>query len=190
MSIIEIAILSLALAMDAFAVALASGVRLGTVSARQQFRMAFHFGLFQALMPIIGWFLGKSIYSFIENWDHWVAFALLVWVGGNMIRESFAKEEKPASCSDPTRGSSLILLSVATSLDALAVGLSFSMLGVAVWLPALSIGLTCAVLTLVGLFLGTRLSQSSMVFASRAELIGGLVLLGIGIKILFDHQVF
>lgn len=207
MTLYAIFALAVALAMDAFAVAMATGIRLGAVSRRQSFRLAFHFGLFQFMMPVLGWVLGLTVRDFIEAWDHWVAFGLLALVGLNMLRETFFPE-KQAVCAvaspdsmpdkaslttsapaDPTRGFSLIMLSVATSIDALAVGLSFSMLKLSVWFPAVVIGVVCFVLTALGLQLGKSLCQAEAL-AKRAEMIGGIVLLGIGVKILFDHGVF
>lgn len=190
MGIIEILLLSTALAMDAFAVSVAMAIKLRHVDKGQAFRLASHFGFFQFMMPVIGWALGLSIKSWIENWDHWVAFVLLAFIGLNMIKESFSKgEDEEKKTGDPTRGASLYLLSIATSIDALAVGLSFSILGVSVWFPALCIGIICAFLTLVGLYLGKTLAKAKLV-GKYAELAGGLVLLGIGVKILIEHGVF
>ncbi len=187
MNATAIFLLSVALAMDAFAVAVATGLRLGKPNGRQFFRLAFHFGLFQFLMPVIGWLLGLSVRDYMENWDHWVAFALLAWIGINMVRESFKSDEEKEERSDPTRKWSLIMLSVATSIDALAVGLSFSLLGVSVWGPALCIGVVCAVITLMGMKAGASLA-SAKVLGRWAEALGGTVLLGIGVKILLEHE--
>ena len=201
MTLFAIFALAVALAMDAFAVAVATGIRLGAATGRQTFRLAFHFGLFQFFMPVLGWFLGLTVRGFIEQWDHWVAFALLGFIGVNMIRESFGQERDAddggsrqaadalAHPSDPTRGFSLIMLSVATSIDALAVGLSFALLNMSVWFPSAVIGVVCAVLTTAGLYLGKTLSRAEAL-GKRAELIGGLVLLVIGLKILHEHGVF
>lgn len=201
MTLFAIFALAVALAMDAFAVAVATGIRLGAATGRQTFRLAFHFGLFQFFMPVLGWFLGLTVRGFIEQWDHWVAFALLGFIGVNMIRESFGQERGTADGdsrqaadalahpSDPTRGFSLIMLSVATSIDALAVGLSFALLNMSVWFPSAVIGVVCAVLTTAGLYLGKTLSRAEAL-GKRAELIGGLVLLVIGLKILHEHGAF
>ena len=199
MTLYAVFALAVALSMDAMAVSVATGIRLGTVDHRQTFRLSFHFGLFQFLMPVLGWFLGLTVRDFIERWDHWVAFALLAFVGVNMLRESFSSEQSekkdhsdsPATSNhnDPTRGLSLLMLSVATSIDALAVGLSFALLKMPVWLPAAIIGAVCALLSATGLFLGKTLSHADML-GKRAELLGGIVLLGIGLKILYEHGVF
>ena len=193
MTLLSLFALALALAMDAFAVAVAAGIRLGSVTGRQVFRLCFHFGLFQAFMPVAGWILGLSVRDFIEAWDHWAAFALLAFIGVNMLREGASlKEEESGTLSpaaDPTRGLSLLMLSVATSIDALAVGLSFSLLDISVWFPAAVIGVVCCALSALGLGLGTSLSRAAML-GRRAELAGGLTLLAIGFKILWDHGVF
>ncbi len=145
MTLVNMLAIAVALAMDAFAVAIASGVRLKRVSFRQFFRLAWHFGLFQALMPIIGWSAGLTVRDTIERFGHWVAFGLLVYVGLNMIREAFKLEEDARRHKDPTRGLTLVMLSVATSIDALAVGLTISMLKVSIWTPALIIGVVAGV---------------------------------------------
>lgn len=182
----ELITIAIALAMDAFAVAIATGVALKAVSKRQTFRLAWHFGLFQALMPIIGWYLGSTVRSYIENYAHWVAFALLGYIGYKMIKEAF--EEDDGSKGDPTRGMSLIILSVATSIDALAVGLSLSMLGISVWWPAFVIGIVALVFTTFGLHFGKTVARADRI-GKYAELLGGVVLICIGIKILWEHGV-
>lgn len=188
MDISTLLALSVALAMDAFAVSVASGICLRTVSARQTFRLAWHFGLFQALMPVLGWGLGLSVRGFMENWAHWVAFGLLLFIGGRMIKESFAHEETERRC-DPTRGANLVLLSVATSIDALAVGLSLSLLRVSIWKPALVIGVTCLLFSAVGVHLGRMFTRWNRL-SKFAEGLGGLVLLLIGANILRQAGVF
>jgi putative Mn2+ efflux pump MntP len=180
---------AIALAMDAFAVAVASGVSLKIVSPRQTFRLAWHFGFFQALMPIIGWSGGLTVRSLIEHYDHWVAFVLLALVGGHMIWEALEKEKKPQPKNDPTRGLRLVMLSVATSIDALAVGLSLSLLKISIWLPALVIGLVATIATAAGLHLGRKAGASSHL-SSYAEITGGIVLIAIGLKVLYEHGVF
>lgn len=174
--------IALALAMDAFAVALGAGVTLQRLTGRHIFRLSFHFGLFQALMPVIGWLAGLTLVQWISAWDHWIAFALLSFVGSRMIREAF-HEEKPVG-TDPTRGLTMVLLSIATSIDALAVGFSLSLLGVSIWLPAVVIGLVAGALTVAGMLLGDRIGRR---WGSRVEIFGGLVLILIGVKILWEH---
>ncbi len=184
MDLFSLLALALALAMDAFAVALGTGVALKQLSGRHLFRLGFHFGLFQALMPIVGWLAGRTLQHWIAAYQHWVAFVLLAFVGGKMIWEAFAKVEDGSPAGDPTRGLTLVVLSIATSIDALAVGLSLAMLGVSIWLPALVIGLVAGVLTVAGMLLGRRVGTA---WGPRVEILGGLVLLGIGVKILLEH---
>lgn len=175
--------LALALAMDAFAVALGTGAVLSRLTGRHLFRLGFHFGLFQALMPVIGWLAGQTIMQWIATWDHWIAFGLLAIIGSRMILEALRDEEKTDE-RDPTRGLSLVMLSIATSIDALAVGFSLSILGVSIWMPSLVIGLVAGVLTIIGMLLGGRIGDR---WGSRVEIFGGLVLIAIGIKILIEH---
>jgi putative Mn2+ efflux pump MntP len=178
--------IAVALAMDAFAVALATGVSLPRVTGRHTFRLAWHFGLFQAMMPVLGWLGGLTVQSYIENYDHWLAFVLLGFVGGRMIVESLGHHRQDEKSTDPTRGLTLVILSVATSIDALAVGLSLAMLKITIWFPAVVIGLVAAGFTATGLHLGRTLGRTSRLGA-YAEFVGGLVLLGIGLNILREH---
>jgi len=181
-----ITVVALALAMDALAVALATGIHLKTVSWRQTFRLAWHFGFFQAMMPVIGWSAGLGIRTYMERYAHWVAFGLLAFVGGNMLKEALAKDAEQKSRKDPTRGMTMVMLSTATSIDALAVGLSMSMLKLSIWLPAAIIGLVALVLTAAGLHLG-RIASSTPRLCRYASAGGGIVLLAIGFKILIEH---
>lgn len=187
MGFVNIAAIAVALAMDAFAVAIATGVRLKYVSPRQFFRLAWHFGLFQAMMPIIGWAAGLTVRESIARFDHWIAFGLLAFVGVNMIREAFKLEEDARRKRDPTRGLTLVMLSVATSIDALAVGLTISMLQVAIWLPALVIGLVAGAFTVLGLQLGKAVGSAERL-SPVAEVLGGVVLIGIGLNLLYEHK--
>ncbi|MFH0780934.1 MAG: manganese efflux pump MntP family protein [Pseudomonadota bacterium] len=184
--------IAVALAMDAFAVAIATGVSLKQVSFRQSFRLSWHFGLFQALMPIVGWRVGTSVQSFMEAYAHWVAFALLALVGSNMLKEAILTDEdengaKPTK--DSTKGMTLVMLSVATSIDALAVGLSMSMLRVSIVTPAIVIGIVAGLFTIAGLHLGQRVARLTWL-STWAEILGGLVLWLIGLNILREHGVF
>ena len=189
MEFITILLIAIALAVDAFAVALAAGVNLCQVSRRQTLRLALHFGLFQGGMNIIGWAGGLTVRSLIESFDHWIAFALLAVVGIRMIIEAIKEKKEESQGIDPTRGRMLLFLSIATSIDALAVGLSFAILKISVWLPALVIAVVAAILTVIGLKLGCLLGASSRL-GPRTEIGGGVVLLAIGIKILAEHGVF
>jgi len=184
----KILAIAVALAMDAFAVSIAAGVSLKRVSFRQTFRLSWHFGLFQALMPIIGWSVGLTIYRLIEDYDHWVAFGLLAFVGFKMIRDAFRDETSEESVVDPTRGFTLVMLSIATSIDALAVGFSISMIGISIWAPTFIIGIVAAAFTIIGLQIGKRVGDVSGL-SHYAEAMGGVVLLIIGLKVLYEHGV-
>jgi putative Mn2+ efflux pump MntP len=186
MQLLNITAIAVALAMDAFAVAIAAGVTLKRISFRQNFRLAWHFGFFQAMMPVIGWSAGLSVRSAIERYDHWVAFALLAFVGAGMLKGAFGRRPEDRQAKDPTRGATMVMLSVATSIDALAVGLSLSMIHVSIWTPAVVIGLTACLFTTLGMHLGKTLSHATHL-SHWAEAAGGIVLLAIGIKILYEH---
>jgi putative Mn2+ efflux pump MntP len=191
MHLLSIFGIAVALAMDAFAVAIATGVSLRRVNRRQAFRLSWHFALFQAMMPVLGWLFGASIHRYFNAFAHWAAFFLLALVGGNMLREALQGEECQAMNpkKDATRGMTLVMLSVATSIDALAVGLSMSLLQVAIITPALIIGIVAGLFTLAGLYLGQRAAR--LTWLSRwAEALGGAVLCLIGLNILRQHGVF
>jgi putative Mn2+ efflux pump MntP len=175
--------LAVGLAMDALAVAVGTGLVLKRLTIRHVFRLAFHFGLFQFLMPVLGWLAGRTIDLYIRGYDHWIAFGLLTFVGGKMLWEARRTEEQDRP-GDPTRGWMLVLLSLATSIDALAVGLSMAFLQVSIWLPSIVIGLVACAFTAAGILLGSRIGRA---FGRWPEAIGGLVLIGIGIRILAAH---
>ena len=189
MQLFNISAIAVALAMDAFAVALAAGLALKRISFRQNFRLAWHFGLFQGMMPVLGWSAGLYIRTWIENYDHWIAFGLLAFVAQGMLRGAFEKKETQEERKDPTRGISLVVLSVATSIDALAVGFSLSMIEVSIWIPAIIIGLVAGAFTTVGMHLGKKIGAGTQL-SRYAEAIGGIVLLLIGINILHEHGAF
>lgn len=179
--------IALALAMDALAVSIAAGIKVRRVNSRHVFRAGFHFGLFQFMMPIIGWGAGRTFAGHVQSFDHWLAFALLVAIGGKMLYEAKWGDPAPTGHSaDPTRGWSLVLLSVATSIDALAVGLSLALLGVSIWVPAVVIGLVTCTLSSLGILFGARLGHK---VEHRAEAIGGFILIAIGVKIFISHLV-
>lgn len=181
MSLLAIAV---ALAMDAFAVAIVAGLTVRPLTKRHVFRLAFHFGLFQALMPVIGWTAGMMVHRYLSSVDHWLAFALLAFVGGRMTWGALRGEGERSFANDPTSGWALVLLSLATSIDALAVGLSLSMIGVAIVVPALVIGLVAAGFTTIGMILGRRIGS---LWGKRIEVVGGLILIAIGIRIVVQH---
>jgi len=176
---------ALALAMDAFAVSVGLSVLPEGPKKSQSLRLAVFFGFFQFLMPLIGWLAGQGFLDTMRDVDHWVAFGLLLLIGGKMVAESFrngglAKKES----GDPTKGVTLILLSVATSIDAFAVGLSFAALQQKVLFPSIIIGVVAFVMTFVGTKLGPAIGK---IAGKRAELLGGIILIFIGIKILTEH---
>jgi len=176
--------IALGLAMDAFAVSIAVGCRLDRIAPRPLFRLSFHFGLFQFLMPIIGWLVGSQITRYIQHYDHWSAFLLLAYIGGKMIWESWKHDEARQSLTDPTRKWSLVMLSVATSIDALAVGLSMALLKVPILYPSVIIGVVAAAMTAAGMIFGRKLGAR---FGKRMEFVGGLILIAIGIRIVVGH---
>lgn len=181
MDIISILLLAVGLAMDAFAVSIATGI---TTSKNRRKKnaliMASFFGGFQFLMPLIGWAAGLTLTSLIAGIDHWIAFGLLTFVGAKMIYDSTKKENEN---DDNLRFSRLLMLSIATSIDALMVGLSFAVLQTNIFLPMVVIGVITFSLSFSGFIFGCTLGQ---VFEHRIKILGGLIIIGIGIKILFD----
>lgn len=180
--------LAVALAMDAFAVSIATGAFLCAVSARQFFRLSWHFGFFQTIMPVIGWYSGMVVHSRIDVYGYWVAFGLLMFIGTGMLRSAVSGGDERRKTKDPTRGLSLVMLSIATSVDALAAGLSLSVLKVSIILPAIIIGVTAAGFTLLGLYFGSR-SVKLLRVKPYAEIFGGVILYAIGAHILYQHGV-
>jgi putative Mn2+ efflux pump MntP len=183
MSFLEVLLIALGLAMDAFAVCLGAGTTQHINGPRPVFRLSFHFGLFQALMPMLGWIVGSTVEKWIAPVDHWIAFALLAFVGVRMIRSGL-KSEDEEDMVDPSRGATLIMLSVATSIDAFAVGLSLAVLGVGIVYPAVVIGVVAGGMSLLGIFLGGRLGAK---FGKRMEVVGGLILIAIGVRVVISH---
>jgi putative Mn2+ efflux pump MntP len=185
MNWVNLPALAAALAMDAFAVAVVAGLTIKSLTKRHVFRLSFHFGLFQGLMPTIGWLAGFAVHKYIAAFDHWIAFSLLAFVGGKMIRGAlFGEGETLDASKDPTSGWSLVILSVATSIDALAVGLSLGVIGSTILVPVLVIGIVAAAFTVAGMFLGR---QVGLRWGKRIEVLGGIILIGIGCRILLEH---
>jgi putative Mn2+ efflux pump MntP len=182
MTILGIAI---GLGMDSFAVSLVAGSKQQRLPLRTLFRMAWHFGLFQCLMTVAGWYLGTGINRYISTYDHWIAFGLLAFVGIKMIRESLSDGPGHMALNDPTRGWTLIMLSIATSIDAFAVGLSMAFLGVRIWMPCAVIGLVTVVMTTIGMVCGKSLGAA---FGRRMMLVGGAILIVIGVRTLLAHM--
>jgi putative Mn2+ efflux pump MntP len=175
--------IAVGLAMDALAVAIAAGLVIPQLTSRHVFRLAFHFALFQFMMPIIGWSIGRTVSELISAYDHWIAFGLLMFIGGKMLLEATG-DHQPKARGDPTRGWLLLTLSFATSIDALAVGLSMAFLRVSVWMPSVVIGVVTAILTAIGIRFGSRIGRR---FSVMAEIAGGIVLVAIGVRILVSH---
>lgn len=193
MTFLDILLLSVALAMDCFAVSIVSGVLLRRIRWATVLRMSFLFGFFQAAMPLIGWLLTSRFSHYIEAFDHWVAFGLLMFLGVRMIlpeRKKDGEDEAPAACNNPARLSTQLTMAVATSIDALAVGISFACMGYrsvsSLTLPLVTIGVVSFLFGVAGNLLGLRFGEP-LRRRLRPELIGGVILILIGIKILLSH---
>jgi manganese efflux pump family protein len=174
------------LAMDAFAVSLGIGTTRRAEDFRSRFRLAFHFGLFQALMTLLGWLAGSTIANLIAAFDHWIAMALLGYVGVNMLRSGLSKEEDIRLTPNPSKGRTLIMLCIATSLDAMAVGLGMALVHTPIVFPSAVIGIVTLGLSAFGLGVGERLGAR---FGKRMEILGGLILITIGVRIVLMHLV-
>lgn len=186
MELITIIVIAVGLAMDAFVVSIISGSAYRQLHVKHALRMALSFGVFQAFMPLIGSLAGLSLKDYIQNYDHWVAFALLAAVGGKMIYESF-KIKSVKENPDPSNIFVLLVLSIATSIDALAIGITLSFITSSIALAAAIIGLITFVLSYAGVLIGKRFGHF---FENRIEALGGLVLIGIGVKIMCEHLLF
>jgi len=180
---ISIILLGIGLAMDAFAVSICKGLAMRTPSIRSMVIIGIWFGGFQALMPIIGYFLGESFYDYIADFDHWVAFGLLVLIGLNMIREAMSGEEE--DIDDDIGIRIMFLLAVATSIDAMAVGISMAMDGANIWVDASVIGVVTFLISVIGVKLGSVVGDR---YSNKAKLAGGVILILIGVKILLEHS--
>lgn len=184
MDFLLVLLVALSLSADCFAVALSGSIAMRTVSGLQIFRTSLAFGLFQVLMPALGWLAGRTVVELIATYDHWVAFILLALIGGKMIWESFRSGDSRSENTDITKGILLLTLSVATSIDALAVGLTFAFLEVNIVAAISTIGLVAFVATAIGFLLGRKASN---LIGRQAEAIGGVVLIAIGLRILLTH---
>ena len=185
MGFLELFLIAVGLSMDAFAVALCKGLNMRKLNYRHAALIALFFGGFQALMPLIGWFLGSQFSSYISSIDHWIAFVLLAFVGGKMFIEGIqSKDEDECGCEETLDLKELFALAVATSIDALAVGISFAFLEVKIISACFLIGITTFSLSFAGVAIGNRFGNK---FQHKAEIAGGIVLVLIGIKILLEH---
>lgn len=177
-------LISIGLAMDAFSVALVAGFGLGKVELKDSLRISSVFGVAHILMPVLGWGLGSSIVNFIQEWDHWLAFTLLAFVGLKMLKEGIITDEDDVNVCDLLGFMSLLMFTVAVSIDALAVGLSFSLQGVNIWIPSIYMGFGTLIFSFIGLNIGNRTGQR---FGSIAQVIGGLLLILIGLRVVLNH---
>lgn len=184
MSIWEIIVIGIGLSMDAFAVSVCKGLSVRKIKPKHSLIAGAYFGGFQALMPVIGWLLGRQFESLIKSFDHWIAFVLLGLIGANMIREAFSEEENQNDSFSPK---TMLPLAVATSIDALVVGVTFAFLDVSIVPAALCIGVTTFILSAAGIRTGAVFGAR---FQAKAEIAGGIVLILMGIKILIEHLFF
>ena len=182
MGIIELILLSIGLGMDAFAVSICKGISMKKMDWKKACIIGLYFGGFQAIMPVIGYFLGSTFESFISNFDHWVAFILLAIIGGNMIKETFNTECD--TISDDVNFKTMIILAIATSIDALAVGITFAFFKVNLILAISLIGIITFVLSVIGTKVGNKFGDK---YENKAEFVGGVILILLGLKILLEH---
>ncbi|RHM59853.1 MULTISPECIES: manganese efflux pump MntP family protein [Coprobacillaceae] len=182
MTILQLFLLGIGLAMDATAVSICKGLKMKKVDYRYMVLIAGAFGIFQAIMPLAGYYLGSTFSSYITSIDHWIAFILLGVIGGKMIFEAFENEEDDSGISYDLK--EVLLLAIATSIDALAVGITFSFLQVNIWIAIAIIGMTTFVCSVIGVFVGNRFGIR---YKSKAEIVGGIILIAIGVKILVEH---
>ncbi|MGN0521107.1 MAG: manganese efflux pump MntP family protein [Eubacterium sp.] len=182
MGFAELFLIAVGLSMDAFAVAVCKGLKMQKLNYKQMGLIALFFGGFQALMPLIGWILGKQFEKYITSIDHWIAFVLLAFIGGKMVYDSFKNDDdgddKPFDIKE------LFMLAIATSIDALAVGITFAFLHTSIWSSIALIGATTFILSAAGVFIGHKFGAK---YKNKAELAGGIILILIGLKILLEH---
>lgn len=183
MDLLTVTLIAVGLAMDAFAVSIANGIAMKTLRVRHALLIASFFGGFQAAMPVVGWLAGIGLKDIMSGFDHWIAFGLLSAVGIKMIYESFKIEKAEEEARNLTIYL-LLILSIATSIDALAVGLSFALLDISIVTPVVVIGVVTFILSYLGVVIGNRFGH---LFEGKIEAIGGVVLIGIGLKILLEH---
>lgn len=191
MSFLELLIIAIGLSMDAFAVSIGKGLSLKKIKLSHALKVGLWFGGFQALMPLIGYLLGSTFAEIVSAYDHWVAFVLLALIGGNMLKESFEKDDDDCDCTKKEKNSfavaTMFTLAVATSIDALAVGVTFAFFKVAIIPAIITIGITTFLFSVGGLKIGNIFGCK---YKSHAELLGGVILILIGLKILLEHTLF
>lgn len=191
MTFLELIIIAIGLSMDAFAVSIGKGLSLKKIKLSHALKVGLWFGGFQALMPILGYLLGSTFAEIVSAYDHWVAFVLLAIIGGNMFKESFEKDDDDCDCNKKEKNSfavaTMFTLAVATSIDALAVGVTFAFFKVAIIPAIITIGITTFLFSVAGLKIGNIFGCK---YKSHAELFGGIILILIGLKILLEHTIF
>ena len=191
MTFLEVFLIAIGLAMDAFAVSISNGIVIKNVRFKHAIKFGIFFGFFQFIMPVIGWLCARNFKEAIESFDHWIAFILLLIIGGKMFIESFKAEEDEDSVKtdgDDVSFYNMIILAIATSIDALAVGVSFAFLdssnGLNIWVSSIIIGIVAFVISYAGIYLGKKIGN---LIQKNAERIGGIILISIGVKILIEH---
>ena len=182
MGLIEVSIIGLGLSMDAFAVSICKGLSMNKLNKKNVLIIALYFGIFQAIMPLIGYALGSSFQNALEAIDHWIAFLLLASIGGSMIKESIFPSETAINTN--TDFKTMLLLAVATSIDALAIGITFALLNIHIFTSITIIGIITFIISFLGVKIGNKFGDK---FCGKAELIGGIILILIGLKILLEH---
>ncbi len=188
MNLLELLLTAIGLAMDAFAVSICKGLGMHRMNYKQALVIGLYFGVFQALMPLLGWLLGTSFSRYIRAFDHWIAFVLLAFIGGKMLWDAFHEsgEEKTEAIDGKLNHKELFMLAIATSIDALAVGIAFACLEVSIWSSITIIGVVTLVISFLGVCIGHRFGNR---FEKQATIVGGLVLVAIGVKILLQHLI-
>ena len=190
MNFLTIVLIAVGLSMDAFAVSVCKGISLKDADWKQSVQVGLWFGIFQALMPLAGYFAGSRFLDLISSWDHWIAFALLLFIGLNMVREGLKDaKEKPECCGECGHNDlgfkTMLMAAIATSIDALAVGVSFVAINnLNIWAAVGIIGIVTFAFSVVGVGAGTRIGKK---FAAKAEITGGIILICIGLKIVLEH---
>ncbi|MGN1327261.1 MAG: manganese efflux pump MntP family protein [Clostridia bacterium] len=182
MSVTTILLISIGLAMDAFAVAICKGLAMRKMYWNKAIIIGLYFGIFQAIMPMLGYFLGKTFEKSVTSIDHWIALILLVAIGINMIREALKKDSE--HCNDDVDVKTMIILSIATSIDALAVGITFACLNIKIIQPVILIGLITFILSVIGVKIGNKFGNK---YKNKAQIAGGVILILLGVKILLEH---
>ena len=187
MDFVSLLLIAIALSMDAMAVSISAGIASNKPKISNVIKLALFFGFFQFLMPVIGYYLGRTVSEYIERFDHWVAFALLVFIGAKMLIEAIKNKDDDSPAGDPYKTKTLFIMAIATSIDALAVGVSFALTNVHIFSSAAVIGVVTFMLSALGVFIGRKVGS---LFSKRAEILGGIILIGIGAKILIEHLFF